>query len=158
MQSGVAGKAGLYLVGPLVGGGIATLIQIKVHRLGVIHLVNVGHRLYREEYQLFIGIAIFIGQRNILTQSLGLKFQILVGHLLELAAGKVVGAVVHHLGGGAAVVFAVKIKDSGGFNGLIFTELFSAELKRVVEQIFGIEIFRILRHIKEQRNGVFHWF
>ena len=44
----VAGEGFFHLVCPLVGGGIALGVELQVHGLGVIHLVEVGHGLHGE--------------------------------------------------------------------------------------------------------------
>ena len=55
-QQRIAFKSLTTAVGPLVGFRIMILSQLQVHGLCIIHLIDITHGLYREEYKLAISI------------------------------------------------------------------------------------------------------
>ena len=106
-QELVTCEAGFNLVSPLIGCRIPGSIQMMVHRLCIIHFIQIGHCLHREENQLEICILDIFRKRQILPQSLGLKLEILVRNLFPLTCMEVIGMTVKHFRCNTAVIFAV---------------------------------------------------
>ena len=118
----VAREALLHQVRPAVRVRIALGVEVVVHRLRVVHLVEVGQGLHREEDDLPVGVAAGGIEGEELPQGLGLEAGELVADAPEFAGGKVIGGAVHHFGRGAAAVFAVEVEDADGLVGLVLSE------------------------------------
>ena len=74
-----------------------------------------------------------------------------VADAAELPGSEVVGAAVHHLGRGAAAVFAVQVEDAGCLVRLVLPEGLRAEGARVVQQVlrrdFRSRSFKVIRRL-----------
>ena len=106
-----------------------------VHRLGIVHLVDVTHGLHGEEDKLAVGIAAFRLQGDELAQGTGLECLVFSYHLGKLVGG--IGLGIEHLGSDATVVFAHEVQDGGCLAGLIAAETLGTEVPGVVEEILG---------------------
>ena len=149
-QRGVPGEGALDLVGPGVGGRVLAAGQGQVHRLRVIHFIDVGEGLDREEDEFPVGVLVFWLQGEELPQGLRFQADEIVPHLAEFAGRQVIGPPVHHFGRGAAAVLAIEVEDARGLLGLVVTEGCRAEGPRVVRQVLHRDGFGIARHRKEQ--------
>ena len=85
-QNGIAREGTLDLVGPGVGGRVFSTGQGQVHRLRVIHFIDVGEGLDREEDELPVGVLVFRFQREELPQGLRFQADEIVPYLPELAS------------------------------------------------------------------------
>ena len=84
-QGGVAGEGALDLVGPGVRGRVLPAGQGQVHRLRVIHLIDIGEGLDGEEDEFPVGVLAFRLQREELPQGFRLQADEIVPHLAEFA-------------------------------------------------------------------------
>ena len=155
-QSGVAGEGALDLVGPGVCGRILAAGQGQVHRLRVVHFIDIGEGLDREEDEFPVGVLAFRLQREELPQGLRLQADEIVPHLAEFARRQVVGSPVHHFRRRPAAVLAVQVEDARGLVGLVVAECRRAERARVIREVVHRDRFGIPRHREEQVDGIFH--
>ena len=117
-ENRIALEALFYSISPYVCLWIALGIELMVHCLSIVHVIDIGKSLDWEEQKLTIGIACILRKRKILTQSICLKAHKLVAHLLELACLDVVGRSIEHLGSDATSILAVEIQDACSLIGL----------------------------------------
>ena len=135
-QLGITLKVALAALCPVVCGGIVVAYQFLVHGLAVIHIVDVAHGLYGEQYYLLISVTVFGLELEILTQSLSLQTCIIVANLLKLTGLKrVVLACIQHLGADTAVVLAAQVKNTCSLGSLLLTKELLAELVGVIQQV-----------------------
>ena len=139
---------------PAVSLRIALCRQLQIHRLGIIHLVDVAHRLYGEEDDLAVGILAGGLQRDKLAQGTCLEGLILSHHLGELVSG--IGPGVEHLRGDAAIILAHEVQQLGSLTGLLLAEALCTEVARMVEQIIHLVLSWIPGHIHKQLDGILH--
>ena len=139
---------------------------MMVHGLGIIHVIEVGHGLHREEHRLPEGVAGLDGHLLIETQGTELQSGIVVGHLSPLAGLQVIGVGIEHLGGDASHVLAVAVVDGGGLgnntrrrtvgNGGRTAEHCAEKSTGMVgDGLLGV-FLGIPCHIHEELDGIFH--
>ena len=141
---------------PAVGLWVAQCSQLQVHCLGVVHLVDIAHRLYREEDHLTIGVLVFGLQGDKLAQGTRLEGLILGYDLSELV--RRVGGGVEHLRGDAAVILAHEVQDRGCLTCLLLSKALLAEVACMVEQIVHVVLAGIPGHVHKQLDGILHGF
>jgi len=127
-----------------------------VHGLGIVHFVEVGHRLHRKKNQLLVGVPVGWLQGEVLAQGFGFQFQVRVRHLFPFTRFQVVGLRIKHLRRHSTVVLAVEVQDTGRFLCLLLAELLRTERTWVFHQIVCLIPRWIPGHVEEEGNGVFH--
>ena len=155
VQQGVALEGLTTSFCPAVCLGIALLCQFQVHSLGVVHLVDVTHCLYREEDNLSVGILVFGLQRDKLAQGTSFQGLVFCHYLGKLFSG--ISRCIEHLRGDTTIVFADEIQDRSCLTGLIFAEALCTESTGMTEQVVCVVFLGIPCHVHEELDGVFHW-
>ena len=145
-----------HAVGPAVGIGISLLRQLEVHRLCIVHRIDIAHCLDGEENDLLIHIALLRAQAHILAQGLSLQAYIVAFHFSPLTRLQVVGLGIEHLGGHAAVHLAAEVQQTRCLLSFLFAKHRLAERFRMTAHHVGGHRLRVPRHIHEQLDGVFH--
>ena len=103
-----------------------------IHSLGIVHLIDVRHSLYGEEYKLLVGITITGIEGDILAQGFGFEAHEFVGHLTPLACIDVIGPGIKHLSCDASIKLARKVKQTRCLNSLRIAKLLTAECLSMV--------------------------
>ena len=152
-------KTGLYPVGPSVGFRVTFFCKPSVLCHGVIHLIEIGACIHREEYQLIKRI--FIGGRNKIVEAHSVDDQItvIIHHPFKLIVViQAVDGVIQQLGCNTTVIFGVKIDQPGRLIRIFFTKLLGTPSLGMYQQVRGVELVWVPCHVEKERDGIFHRF
>ena len=133
-----------------------------VHSLRIVHIIEVGHRLYGEEHALAVGIDGSSGNLRQQTEGLTLQAGIVVSHLAPLTGSEVIGTGIQHLRSDTCHILAVAVVHGshltcqalGGSPAEYRTEEALGMLRHILLGIF----FRVPCHVHKQLDGIFHGF
>ena len=152
----VATETTLHLGGPFVGLQAALLVELVVHGLSVVHLVEVAHGLDGEEQQLEVRVVVFSGQLLQQSERVSLQGLVLLHHVEPFARCQVVGVAVQHLSRHPSVVLRVEVQQTGSLSGMLLAQLLCAELRGMLHEVPGRVACGIPCHVEEERDGVLH--
>ena len=129
---------------------------MHIHRLRIVHLVQIRHRLYVEEHDFEIGVLRVRRKPRVLRLRVLRQLHIFAGNLRPLAGLEAVRVLVQHLGRTAACPARREVEDARGLLRLPRAEEPSAEALGELPESLRSVARRIPRHVEEERYRILH--
>ena len=156
IESGITIETLLHTLCPAVGIRIVALCTVLVHRLCVIHIIDVSSCLYREEDELLIGILGVLRNLEEQTQRTGFKSLVLVSHLLPFTCSDVISTGIKHLWSYTCHILAVLVINISSFSCPLLTQHSRKEATCVVSDVLHLIFFWFPSHIEVHLDRILH--
>ena len=157
-EYGITMKSRFGPVCPHIGIGVVFGKQIVVHRLCIIHLMQIAHRLNGKEDEFTIDIAIFLWQGDELAQRICFQTDIIAHHLAPFSILQIIRVAVEHFGCYTTIILATEVQYACRLVGIGLTKLLRTEFASVPGDGCSSVSIWFPCHVHKQGYGILHRF